>query len=126
MTGRKYIKGCISDTDQVFGFIIIKTPKNPKTTASRRLIPTFSPRSGIDKRVIKIGATKKRAVAVASGSVAMAEKKIMLHKKIVRARKACNLGCVVFKMVNPPSIFTNTSVNKIAIEDLKNIISCSG
>ena len=82
MTGRKYIKGCISDTDQVFGFIIIKTPKNPKTTASRRLIPTFSPRSGIDKRVIKIGATKKRAVAVASGSVAMAEKKIMLQKKI--------------------------------------------
>jgi hypothetical protein len=123
MTGRKYIKGCISDTDQVFGFIIIKTPKNPKTTASRRLSPTFSPRSGIDKSVIKIGATKKRAVAVANGNVAIAEKKIMLHKKIVTARKACNLGCVVFKIFNPPSIFTNTSVNKIAIEDLKNIIS---
>ena len=76
--------------------------------------------------MIKIGATKKRAVAVANGNVAIAEKKIMLHKKIVTARKACNLGCVVFKIFNPPSIFTNTSVNKIAIEDLKNIISCSG
>ena len=99
---------------------------NKKSEAS--LGSSLSPReivSELDRFVV--GQNKaKRAVAVASGSVAMAEKKIMLHKKIVRARKACNLGCIVFKMVNPPSIFTNTSVNKIAIEDLKNIISCSG
>ena len=78
---------------QVFGFIIINTPKNPVITANNRLTPTFSPRSGIDNSVIKIGATKKRAVAVARGSVAIAEKKIMLHKKIATARKACCIGC---------------------------------
>ena len=44
-------------------------------TANNRLMPTFSPRSGIDNSVIKIGATKKRAVAVARGSVAIAEKR---------------------------------------------------
>ena len=126
MTGRKYINGCISDPDQVFGFIIIKTPKNPKTTANKRLIPTLSPSSGIDNSVIKIGAAKKSAVAVAKGSVAIAEKKIMLHKKIEIARKACNFIFLVFKILTPPSIFTKNSVNSIAIADLINIISCSG
>ena len=87
------MNGGISDMLQVFGFIIINTPKNPVMTANNRLIPTFSPRRGIYNKVIKIGATKKRAVAVARGSVAIAEKKIMLHEKIATARKACCIGC---------------------------------
>ena len=126
MTGRKYMNGCISDPDQVFGFIIIKTPKKPKITANKRLIPTLSPSIGIDNSVIKIGAAKKSAVAVAKDSVAIAEKKIILQKKIDIARKACNFFCLVFKILNPPSTFTKTSVTSIAIADLINIIWCSG
>ena len=51
---------------------MIMTPESPIMTASHRLGPTCSLRMGIERTVIKSGATKKIAIASAIGIAATA------------------------------------------------------
>ena len=54
--------------------------------------PTRSPRIGMDRTVIIIGAMKNRAVASGRGKTASAAKYVMFDANTITARNACNPG----------------------------------
>jgi hypothetical protein len=71
---------------------IISVPQNPTITAPHLRGPTRSPRIGMDRTVIIIGAMKNRAVASGKGKTASAAKYVMFDANTITARNACNPG----------------------------------
>ena len=81
----------------------ITTPTSPTITDNQRRTPTFSPKMGTDKAVINSGATKKIAVASASGNTATPTKNDMLATTTHSPRNTCSFQRVVRRLWYPPS-----------------------
>ena len=94
--------------------------------APARCRPTRSFRNTTDISVIISGATKKSAVAVARGSVAMAAKISMLLTTTSSPRIRCSTGVDVLSARNPPSNCRIVSVMPSAMTERMKIIWCSG
>ena len=105
---------------------MISVPQNPTITAPHLRGPTCSPKIGIERTVIIIGAIKNNAVASGRGKTASAAKNVMLDANTITARSACNHGLSVFRMRQPPSKWIKISVKNNPIADRKNTIWCNG
>ena len=80
----------------------------------------------MESRVMKSGATKKSAVASASGIDASAAKKAMFATTMQSPRATCAPGRRVRSARSPPSNLSMARLNRVATAARTKTISCSG
>src|SRR5215212_355918 len=108
------------------GRMMISTPTRPTAEATQRRQPTTSPRSGIDKAVIRIGDTKLMAVASATGSSCKLAVNRSVDPTVARPRRSCSPGCPERRTPTPPFRSSSGKVSREKITYRIQAISGTG